>query len=89
MGSPVLDTCSFLRKDNIEDVDLIVAPEHLHKQILEMLRTHSTMWDGTLGSIQATDHGIVTPTDAVPIRAQPYLTGRFKRKIIADQSTRC
>jgi len=35
--------------DPVEDVDLIEAPEHLHKQIWEMLRTHSAMWDGTFG----------------------------------------
>ena len=71
--------------DPVEDVDLSEAPEHLHKQIREMLRTHSTMWDGTLGTIHATEHAIVTPADAVPIRAQPYRTGPFKRQIIADQ----
>jgi len=68
-----------------EDVDLSEAPEHLHKQIREMLRTHCAMWDGTLGTIRATEHSIVTPTDAVPIWAEPYRTGPFKRQIIADQ----
>jgi len=43
------------------------------------------MWDGTLGTINATEHYIVTPADAVPIRAQPYRTGLFKRQIIADK----
>jgi len=50
-----------------------------------MLRTHSAMSDGTLRTIYATEHAIVTSTDAVPIRAQPYRTGPFKRQIIADQ----
>jgi len=54
--------------DPIEDVDLSEAPGHLHKQIREMLRTHSAMWDGTLGTLHPTEHAIVTPTDAVPIR---------------------
>jgi len=74
-----------LSDDPVEAVDLSEAPEHLHKQIREMLRTHSAMWDGTRGTIHATEHAIVTPTDAVPIRAQPYRTGPFKRQIIADQ----
>jgi len=69
----------------VEDVDLSEAPEHLHKQIRAMLRTHSAMWDGTLGTIHATEHAIVAPADAVPIRAQQYRTGPFKRQIIADQ----
>jgi len=71
--------------DPVEDVDLSEAPEHFHKQIREMLRTHSAMWDGTLGTLHATEHAIVSPADAVPIRAQPYRTGPFKRQIIADQ----
>ena len=57
----------------------------MHKQIREILCTHSAMWDGTLGTINATENAIVTPTDAVPIRAQPYRTGPFKRQIIAVQ----
>jgi len=71
--------------DPVEDVDLSEAPEHSHKQIRVMLRTNSTMWDGTLGSIHATEHAIVAPADAVPIRAQPYRTDPTKRQIIADQ----
>jgi len=71
--------------DPIDDVDLSEAPEYLHKQLREMLRTHSPTWDGTLGTIRATEHAIVTPADALPIRAQRYRTGPFKRQIIADQ----
>jgi len=74
-----------LSDDPVEDVDLSEAPEHLHKQIQEMLRKHSAMWDGTLGTINATENYIVTPADAVPIRAQPYRTDPFKRQIIADK----
>jgi len=69
--------------DPVEDVDLSEATERLHKQIREMLRTHSAMWDGAIGTIHATEHAIVTPADAIPIRAQPYRTGPFKRQIIA------
>jgi len=69
----------------LEDLDLSEAPEYLHKHIRDMLKTHWSMWDGTLGGIRATEHAIVTPPDALPIRAQPYRTGTFKRQIIADQ----
>jgi len=82
--TPTCEDTSF-SDDPVEDVDLSEAPEHLHKQIREMLRTHSAMWDSTLGTIHATEHDIVTPADAVPIRAQPYRTGPFKRQVIADQ----
>jgi len=64
--------------DPVQDVDLSEAPEHLHKQMREMLRTHSAKWDGALGSIYATKHAIVAPMDAVLVRAQPYRTGPFK-----------
>jgi len=57
--------------DPVEDVDLSEAPEHLHKKIREMLRAHSAMWDGTVGNVHATENAIVTPADAVLIRAQP------------------
>jgi len=72
-------------RDPLEDPDLSEAPEYLHKQIRDMLKTPSSMWDGTLGVIRATEHAIVTPADALPIRAQPYRTGPFKRQIISDQ----
>jgi len=72
-------------RDPLEDLDVSEAPEYLHKQIRYMLKTHSSMWDGTLGVIRATQHAIVTPPDALPIRAQPYRTGQLKRQIIADQ----
>jgi len=72
-------------RDPLEDLDLSEAPEYLHQQIRDMLKTHSSMWDATLGVIRATQHAIVTPPDALPIRAQPYQTGPLKRQIIADQ----
>jgi len=74
-----------VRRDPLEDLDLSEAPEYLHKQIRDMLKTQSSMWDGTLGVIRATEHAIVTPPDALPIRTQPYRTGPFKRQIISDQ----
>jgi len=72
-------------RDPLEDLELTEAPEYLHKQIRDMLKTPLSPWDGTLGVISATEHAIVTSPDALPIRAQPYRTGPFKRKIIADQ----
>jgi len=71
--------------DQLEDLDISEAPEYLRKQIRDMLKTHSYMWDGTFGVIRATEHAIVTLPNALPIRAQPYRTGPFKRQIISDQ----
>jgi len=69
-------------RDPLEDLDLSEAPEYLHKQIRDMLKTHSSVWNGTLVVIRSTEHAIVTPPDALSIRAQPYRTGWFKRQII-------
>jgi len=74
-----------ISRDPLENLELSEAPEYLHKQIRDMLTTHSSMWDGTLGVIRATEHAIVTPPDALPVRAQPYRTGPFKRQINSDQ----
>jgi len=46
-------------RDPLEDLDLSKAPEDLHKQIRDMLKTHSSSWDGTLGVIRATQHASV------------------------------
>lgn len=62
----------------VEDVDISKALKHLHKQTREMLRTHSGMYDGTLGTVHATGHAIITPAKALPIQAQPYRTGKFE-----------
>ena len=32
-------------RDPLEDLDLSEAPEYLHKQIRDMLETHSSMWN--------------------------------------------
>jgi len=72
-------------RDPLEDLYLGEAFEYLHKQIRDLHKTHSSMCDGTLGVIRATEHAIVTQPDALPIRAQPYRTGTFKRQIISDQ----
>jgi len=55
-----------LSDDSVEDVDLREAPKHLHKQIREMLRTHSTMWDGTLGTILVTSARHFIPSGCRP-----------------------
>jgi len=53
-------------------LDLSEAPEYMHKKIRDMLKTHSSMWDGAVGVIRATGHAIVSPPDALSIREQPY-----------------
>lgn len=68
--------------DPVDAVDLDKAPADIRRQIREMLRKHGAMWSGALGAIRATEHAIVTPTDAASIRAQPYRTGAFKRQVI-------
>jgi len=74
-----------ISREPLADLDLSEAPEYLHKQIRDMLKTNSSMWDGTLTFIRATEHAIFTPPGALPIRAQPYRTGPFEWQIISDQ----
>jgi len=50
-----------------------------------MRKTHLSTWDVTLKAIRATEHAIVSSSDALPIRAQPYRTGPLKRQIMTDQ----
>jgi len=61
-----------ITREPLEDLDLSKAPEYLHKKIRDMLKKHSSMWDGALGVIRATEHAIVSPPDALPIREQRY-----------------
>jgi len=66
-------------RDPLTDLALSEASEYLHKQIRDMIKTRSSTLNGALGVIRAEEHAIVTPPDALPIRAQPYRTGPFKR----------
>lgn len=65
-------------------VDLTEVDDHdLKPKIMAMLEKHSSMWDGQLGCIRATDHRIELRPGTRPIRQQPYRTGFAKRDVIA------
>jgi len=77
-----------ISRHTLQDPDLTEALKFMHKQIRDMLKTHSSMWDGTLSVIGATEHAIVTPSDALFIRTQPNRAGPFERQVISDQIKR-
>lgn len=72
-------------RDPLEDLDLSEARQYSHRQIRDMRKTHLSTWDVTLKAIRATEQAIVSSSDALPIRAQPYRTGPLKRQIMTDQ----
>eukprot|EP00170_Pyropia_yezoensis_P000270 contig_1726_g271 len=72
-------------RNTLEEIALNDGFEYLHKQIKDMLAKQGRIRDGSLRVIHATEHAIVTLPGTVPIRAQPYRTGAFKRAIIVDQ----
>jgi len=78
-----------LSDDPVADVDLSEAPEHLHQQIREMLRTHFAMWDGTLGATKATEHAIVTPAMPSPSGHNRIARAHSSDISLLIKSTRC
>ena len=62
-----------------------VKDEGLRNKILKMLRKYSSMWNGNLGELRATEHRIALKPGANPSRQAPYRAGYHARKIIVDQ----
>ena len=61
-----------------------VEDEKLRTRILDMLAAHQKMWDGHLGTIQATEHRINVEPGTKPLRSMPYRQGPAMRKIIKE-----
>ena len=53
--------------------------------MLEMLRKHSSLWDGALGTIRATEHRIPLEPGTKPIRSMPYRKGPAMREMVAKE----
>ena len=66
-----------LRDERVDD--------DLHAEIIEMLRKHERMWNGTLGAIHATEHRIELVPGATPVNQPPYRAGHASREIIRTQ----
>ena len=66
-----------------EDLDLDhLSDPSLRADIIAMLRKHAAMWNGKLGTIQATEHRINLEPGTRPIRSMPYRQGPAKREIV-------
>ena len=46
-----------------------------------MLRKHESLWDGTLGDINITQHAIYLIPDARPFKSAPYRVGPKQREL--------
>lgn len=67
-------------------VDLGHVPDAaLRSTIMEMLRKHAKMWDGSLGSINVTEHRIDLEPGTRPMRSMPYRQGPARRAVVRDQ----
>jgi len=50
-------------------------------KVLQLLRPHSAMWNGSLGEISVTEHRIDLTPEARPMYQAPYRAGRMAREI--------
>ena len=57
----------------------------LRRRVIDLLDKYSSMWDGTLGTIKATEHRIDLEDGTQPIRSLPYRQGPQTRKLTMDQ----
>ena len=69
-----------------EEIDLpYIEAEKSREQVLEMLRKHSSLWDGALGTIRAAEHRIPIEPGTKPIRSMPYRKGPAMREMAAKE----
>ena len=60
----------------------------LKSEIMEILRKHSAMWNGSLGTVNATEHRIDLVAGTKPIRSMPYRQGPAMRTKVAAEVTK-
>lgn len=69
-----------------EAVDLShIEDPDLRTEILTMLRKHSSMWNGSLSTIRATEHRIDLERGTKPIRSMSYRQGPAMGKLVATE----
>lgn len=66
-----------------------ISDRGLRSSIIEMLRKHSTMWNGQLGTIRATEHRIALQPGRVPFAPCPIDRDPRSELLSANSSTRC
>lgn len=62
--------------------------ETLRQKIMQVLRRYSAMWDGTLGTITATEHRIDLEKGTRPIRSMHYRQGPALRQKVEAEITK-
>ena len=62
-----------------------IGDDKLRSRVLDMLRNHSSLWSGALGTIRATDHRIPLEVGTKPIRSIPYRKAPAMREMIAKE----
>ena len=68
-----------------KEIDLsYIDDDKLCGHVLEMLRKHSSLWSGALGTIRATEHCIALEPGTKPIRSMPYRKGPAMRDMVAN-----
>ncbi|CDF34348.1 unnamed protein product [Chondrus crispus] len=69
-----------------KEIDLsYIDDDKIRGHVLEMLRKHSSLWSGALGTIQATEHRIPLEPGTKPIRSMPYRNGLAMREMVAKE----
>ena len=60
---------------SIDELDLAHVPEQHRARLRKLLRKYSSMWDGSLGETNMTEHSIELQPGTKPIAQPPYRAG--------------
>jgi len=60
-------------------------PEYLRGRLKALIDRHNGLWDGSLGTIKATEHRTRLKPGAKPVRLHPYRMGPRTRPLVGEQ----
>ncbi|CAN8076123.1 unnamed protein product [Agarophyton chilense] len=69
------------RESLVDELDLAHVSEHYRAKIRSMLKKYTSMWNGKLGEISATEHHLDLVPGSRPISQPPYRAGPRTRQI--------
>jgi len=61
------------------------VPETLRGRLKALIDRHHGLWDGSLGTIKATEHRMRLKPGAKPVRLHPYRMGPRTRQLVGEQ----
>jgi len=61
------------------------VPESLRGRLKALIDRHHGLWDGSLGTIKATEHRMRLKPGAKPVRLHPYRMGPRTRQLVGEQ----